>query len=85
MDISINKPFQDLLKLKYREFCISNKNIIKPTPEDMVSWVSSIWYSDKINNESIIYSFNKCGITLSNDGSEDIIFQCPKTPDMILI
>ena len=85
LDISINKPFKDLLKLKYREFCISNKNIIKPTPEDMVNWVSSIWYSDKINNESISYSFKKGGIILSNDGSEDIIFQWPKTPDMTLI
>ena len=51
----------------------------------MISWVSSIWYSDKINNDSIIYSFKKGGITLSNDGFEDIIFQQPKTPDMILI
>ena len=29
LDISINKPFKDLLKLIYREFFISNKNIIK--------------------------------------------------------
>ena len=85
LDLCINKPFKDLLKLKYREFCIYNKNTIKPTPEDMVSWVSSIWYSDKISEETIMYSFKKGGITLKNDASEDIIFQWPKTPDMILI
>ena len=32
-----------------------------------------------------MYSFKKGGITLKNDASEDIIFQWPKTPEMILI
>ena len=37
LDLCINRSFKDLLKLKYRKFCIYNKKSIKPNPEDMVS------------------------------------------------
>ena len=36
LDISINKPFKDLIKQYYREFCILYQNTKKPTPENLI-------------------------------------------------
>ena len=85
LDLSINKPFKDSIKLKHRQFCINNKNTAKPTPEDMVRWVSEIWWSNNITEETIKHSFKKGGIILKNDGTEDELFIWPKSPDYILI
>ena len=40
LELWINKPFKDLLKTKYREFCIANKNTIKPSPENLIEWIA---------------------------------------------
>ena len=85
LDLSINKPFKDALKLKYRNFCIEFKNTKKPKPEDMINWVSEVWWSDTIKPVTIQHSFKKAGINLKLDNSEDYMFNWPKQPDYILI
>lgn len=47
LDISINKPFKDLIKQKYRVFCISYQNTKKPIPEYLIKWVVEVWWSVK--------------------------------------
>ena len=51
----------------------------------MVRWVSEIWWSNNITEETIKHSFKKGGIILKNDGTEDELFIWPKSPDYILI
>ena len=51
--------------IKYlNQICIDNKNTVKPTPEDIVRWVSEIWRSNNITEETINHSFKKGGINL---------------------
>lgn len=85
LDISINKLFKDLIKMKYRNFQIKYKNTIKPSPEDMITWVSEAWWSNDIDEKMIKYSLKKVGINLKLDDSEDTLFNCPKQPEMLLI
>ena len=51
----------------------------------VIEWIAEIWWSDKISEETIKHSFKKGGINLKKDGSEDVIFNWPKLPDMVLI
>lgn len=96
MDISINKQFKDLIKQKYRDFCISYQNTKKPTPEYLINWVAEVWWPDKISEKTIKNSFKwyflglvlfqtNAGLNLKLDGSEDFSFNWPKPQDMILI
>ena len=85
MDVTVNRPFKDALRAKYREICIIWKNTKKPTPEHVINWVSEIWWSNIISEETIKTSFKKGGINLKLDGSEDYHFIWPKKPDLILI
>ena len=85
LDLCINKPFKDALRAKYREFCIIWKNTKKPTPEHVINWVSEIWWSNIISEETIKKSFKKGGIILNMDGSEDYYFNWPKQPDLTFV
>lgn len=85
LDLCINKPFKDAIKAKYREFCIKWQNTKKPNAENLIQWVSDIWWSDTITENNIKMSFKKGGINLKFDGSEDIKFTWPKSPDMVLV
>ena len=49
--ISINKPFKDLIRMHYRNFCIKYKITRKPSPEDMITWVSESWWSNSIDKK----------------------------------
>jgi len=80
LDLSINKPFKDAIKKKYREFCIYWKNTRKPNPEHLIQWISEIWWSDGISEKTIQHSFKKGGINLKLDGSEDFMFKWPEEP-----
>ena len=42
LGLCINKPFEDALKAKYREFCVTWKNTKKQTPEHIINWVCEI-------------------------------------------
>ena len=85
LDLCINRPFNEAIKNKYREFCNFWKNIKKPKFEDLIQWISEVWWSDIISHNSIKNSFKKGGINLNLDGTEDYLFQWPKTPDMVLV
>ena len=84
LDISINKPFKDHIKQKYRDFVLPIK-ILKPTPDYIIKWVSEVWWSDHISENIIKNSFKKAGLNLKLNGSEDLAFNWPKQSDMILI
>ena len=85
LDLCANKPFKNAIQNKYREFCVRVRNMKKPTPEDLIDWVSEVWWSNIIPINSIKLSFKVGGINLKLDGSEDSMFQWPKTPDMVLV
>ena len=85
LDLCINKPFKDAIKAKFRDFCIKWQNTKKPNPENLIQWVSDVWWSNTITENTIKISFKKGGINLKFDGSEDIKFMWPKIPNMILI
>ena len=57
----------------------------KATPEHVINWVSEIWWSNIISEETIKTSFKKGGINLNLDGSEDYNFIWPRQPDLILV
>jgi hypothetical protein len=84
LDLCI-KPFIDGITSKYRSFCTYWKNIKRPTPEELIQWVSSIWWSNIVSNDEIKNAFKKGGINLNLDGSEDYLFKWPKMPDMVLV
>ncbi len=85
LDLCANKIFKDSIQNKYREFCVRVRNMKKPTPEDLIEWVSEIWWSNTISISNIKLSFKVGGINLKMDGSEDSMFQWPTTPDMVLV
>ena len=49
----------------------------------MITWVSEAL--NDIDDKIIKYSFKKAGINLKLDGSEDILFNWPKQPEILLI
>ncbi len=71
--------------MQYRNFCIKYKNTKKPSPEDMITWVSESWWSNSLDEKMIKLSFKKAGINLNLNGSEDVLFNWPKQPEMLLI
>jgi len=85
LDLCANKEFKNAIQNKYREFCVRVRNMKRPTPEDLIEWVSEIWWSNTISINTIKLSFKVGGINLKMDGSEDSMFQWPKTPDMVLV
>ena len=78
LDLSINKLFKEGIKNKYAEYLIKNKdtsNIFNR--EDIIKWISDVWYSDKIISKiSIINTFKACCISNNihkNDDNFDTI------------
>ena len=43
------------------------------------------WWSNSIDEKMIKLSFKKAGINLNLNGSEDVLFNWPKQPEMLLI
>ena len=50
------------------------KNTKKPNPEDLIEWISEIWWSDTISAATITHSFKKAGINLLSNGNEELHF-----------
>ena len=65
LDLSINKLFKEGIRYKYAEYLIKNKDTSnKVNREDIIKWISDVWYSDKIISKiSIINTFKACGIS----------------------
>ena len=46
---------------------------------------SESWWSNSIDEKMIKLSFKKAGINLNLNGSEDVLFNWPKQPEMLKI
>ena len=77
LDVSINKPFKDLLKDMYIQACIkAKKHIEKMKREIIINWIVDAWNNKNNINENIIKnSFLITGISNNEDGSEDYLFE----------
>lgn len=77
LDVSINKPFKDLLKDMYIQACINaKKHIEKVKREIIINWIVDAWNNKNNINENIIKnSFLITGISNNEDGSEDYLFE----------
>jgi hypothetical protein len=81
LDISINKPFKELLRRFYGEWMAEGNHrytpggkIKRPPLETMCSWILRAW--DCISSDVIVKSFKKASISNALDGTEDdVIWQ----------
>ncbi|CAG8620819.1 7958_t:CDS:1, partial [Paraglomus occultum] len=78
LDVSINKPFKDRLREKWRTWMATGEhsytkagNIKKPANDLMCRWIMEAW--NKIPAEMIVTSFKKCGITDTLDNLDDSV------------
>ncbi|XP_073537612.1 uncharacterized protein, partial [Phyllobates terribilis] len=72
LDVSINKPFKSLMREKWNNWMAdltSTEQMESPTITQVCKWVKTSWQS--IKDETIVRSFEKCGISNALDGSED--------------
>ena len=76
LDVSVNKPFKNVIREKYISYCIQNRNTdLKISRSKMIEYICDIWYDDKIITKEIIYkSFRATGIAHKLDKSEDYLF-----------
>ena len=75
LDRSINKPFNDELKINYTKYCMDQQDIkARVTQEDLINWVAEVWYDDKLFSQIISKSFKTVLIILALDEREDKIF-----------
>ncbi|CAG8754052.1 18445_t:CDS:2, partial [Racocetra fulgida] len=77
-DVSINKPFKDRLREKWRTWMTNGEfqltrggNFKKPVYNLMCQWIVYAW--EDIPSELVKKSFKKCGIMNELDGSEDYL------------
>jgi len=85
LDISINKPFKESLRIFYGEWMAEGNHkytpdgkIKRPPPETMCSWILRAW--DCISSDVIVKSLKKAGISNALDGTEDdVIWQEAET------
>lgn len=81
LDVSINKPFKDLMREEWNIWMTKpNHDLTKtgrmkrPTIKEVCTWVKNSW--EKIKQETIVKSFKKCGISNAIDGTEDdLVFE----------
>ena len=65
--------FKEGIRNKYAEYLIKNKDTSnKVNREDIIKWISDVWYSDKIISKiSIINTFKACGISNNIHKNDD--------------
>ena len=52
LDVTINKPFKDELKMRYTKYCIDQKDTkTRVIQKDQINWIGEIWYGDKLPSE----------------------------------
>lgn len=76
LDVSINKPFKDLMRVEWNKWMTKPNHDMtvtgrmkRPTITEVCTWVKNSW--EKIKQETIVKSFKKCGISNAMDGTED--------------
>ena len=78
LDVSLNRPFKCHYRAQWSAWMASGSaqttaagNLKRPDLATVVGWVKEAW--EKIETPTICYSFKKCGISNSLDGTEDDI------------
>ncbi|CAG8801200.1 983_t:CDS:1 [Dentiscutata erythropus] len=76
LDVSINKPFKNGMRQRWKEWIdkgkvvlTKNENHKKALYELVSKWMSKIW--KEISSNVLVRSFKATGLTLNPDGSED--------------
>ena len=77
LDVSINKPFKEKMRLKWTEWLMDSTrhtftvsgSLRKPDITTVCTWIKESW--DELAPGIITRSFNKCSISNVLDGSED--------------
>ena len=76
LDVSINKPFKDRMRVKLQNWMLEGQHsftargrIRKVELDEICRWIRDAW--DSIPPEMIAKSFRKCCITNALDGTED--------------
>ena len=76
LDVSINKPFKDMMRKEWNEWMIGGEktytkggSMRSPTMPEVCQWVINSWNQLKV--EAIVKAFKKCGISNALDGTED--------------
>lgn len=77
LDVSINKPFKDKVRVLWTEWMASSTDHVltrggrlkKPSVTLWCEWIVKAW--NEIDSAIIIKSFKKCGISNALDGTED--------------
>ena len=73
-DVSINKSFQELMKIYINNYIEKEEGYSKVFKENIINLVGEVKYSNKISLKLINKSFKIAGITLNTDRSEDKMF-----------
>ena len=75
LDVTINNLFKEGIRNRYGEYIIKNKDMHnKVNREDIIKWITDVWYSDKIiSNISIINTFKACGISNNINKNNDYL------------
>ena len=72
LDLTINKPFKNVMKTSDDEFRLKNNNNSCPSDDIIIVHELNNWYDDqKIKKETIIKSFRKTGISIKMNGEEN--------------
>lgn len=77
LDVSINKPFKALMREEGNKYmCDENQHEVtnsgrlkRPGVSKVCQWIKTLW--DSVNEDIVIKSFKKCGISNALDGKED--------------
>ena len=76
LDVSINKPFKDMMRKEWNEWMIGGEktytkggSMRSPTMPEVCQWVINSW--NKLKVETIVKALKKCGISNALDGTED--------------
>mgnify|MGYP003623222955 FL=1 len=77
LDVSLNKPFKVFMREEWNKWMmdasvhqLTPKGALKrPSISQVCEWVKTSW--SKVNEQTIVKSFLKCGISNALDGSED--------------
>lgn len=79
LDVSINKPFKASVREEWNKYiCDENQHEVRksgrlkrPGISKVCQWIKTSW--DSVNEDTVIKSFKKCGISNALDGKEELI------------
>ena len=88
LNVSINKPFKEEVKRQQEKHMSDNLQLYTEGKLSawkrrvlLTKWVGEAWQEINRNNETVIRSFKKCGISLALDGNENDEINIEGIPD----